>query len=103
MRTGVTLYTPASQTLHPQDLPNLARKPPIAREQVFRHMTWGKGSSDHNKGQIVTEQFNEFNDASPVATWFFYLESFLKVFCCLGLPSDEDNTVSYSPAPPVTK
>lgn len=54
-------------------------------------MTWGKGSSDtdHNKDQMVTIQFKEFNSASPVATWFFYLESFLEVFCCLGLPSDE--------------
>lgn len=88
---GHPLYTPASQTLHPQDPPSFARKWPEAGEQVFRHMTWGKGSShkDHSRDQVVTDQFNEFKDASPVATWFFYLESFLQVFCCLGLPSDE--------------
>lgn len=88
---GHPLYTHGSQTLHPQDPPSLARKQPVAGEQVFRDMTWGKDNShkDHNRDQMVTDQFNEFNDASPVATWFLYLESFLQVFCCLGLHSNE--------------
>lgn len=87
----IPFYTSASQTLHPQDPPSLAPKQPVAGEQVFRHMTWGKGNShkDHSRDQMVTDQFNEFNDAPPVATWFLDLESFLQVFCCLGLHWNE--------------